>query len=305
MPRSGRCPSPPDERPGQYPGAGVIPAPDFIGSILNIEWRKNLQRLLQVTLLVFVGGITGAAQASEAYDADLALQKSQAAIGRPVADYALVDSTGKEVMLRDFSGKPVIVSFVFTSCHHVCPLITRHLAEAVLAAQQALGDESFEVLTIGFDSANDTPDAMRTFAREQGIDSGVWHFLSASEDTIRAMTDDLGFSFYPSPRGFDHLNQTSIIDRTGTVYAQVYGAKFELPWLVEPLKELVFDRPASAGHFFSSFVDRVRLFCTVYDPGTGRYEYDRSIFYQAGAGLFVILSVIIFLWRGFRPGRAG
>lgn len=237
------------------------------------------------------------------YDADRALAISQAAVGRAIGNYEFTSSTNDTVRISDFAGKPLVISMIFTSCHHVCPLITKHLDESVAAARDALGDDTFEVLTIGFDSVNDAPEAMLAFAREQGVEASNWHFLSATPEVVRDLSADLGFTYFPAPRGFDHINQTSIVDRNGIVYAQVYGVTFDLPWLVEPLKQLVFNRPGPASHFASRLVDRVRLFCTVYDPATGRYEFDRSIFFQAAAGIVVILSVVAFLWRGFRPAK--
>ena len=238
------------------------------------------------------------------YDADAALEISQAAIGTSVGNYQFIDRLNRTVSLQDFAGKPLVVSMIFTSCHHVCPTTTIHLDDAVQAAREALGEESFEVVTIGFDAARDTPDAMRAFAREQGINAQGWRFLSGSPETIAALSEDLGFQFFASARGYDHINQTTIIDRDGAVYSQVYGVKFELPWLVEPLKQLVFNRPESAGHFVASLVDRVRLFCTVYNPASGRYEIDNSLFIQIAIGFMIVLSVALYLWRGFRPKRA-
>jgi protein SCO1/2 len=87
------------------------------------------------------------------------------------------------------------------------------------------------------------------------------------------------------------------------VYAQVYGVTYELPWFVEPLKDLVFNRPESEGHLWAGFVDRIRLFCTVYDPTTGRYETDYSLFVQIAIGLMIVLSVSYYLWREFRRPR--
>ncbi len=242
-----------------------------------------------------------AAGAEDQYDPDRALQISQAALGRTLADHQFIDRLNRNVSLGDYAGKPVLISMIFTSCHHVCPMTTRHLDEAVAAAREALGADSFEVLTIGFDSARDTPDAMRAFAREQNVDAERWHFLSASPETIDALSQELGFIYFPTPRGYDHINQATLIDREGTVYAQVYGVNFELPWLVEPMKQLVLNRPESQGHFASTLVDRIRLFCTVYDPATGRYEFDNSLFFQIAAGLIVVLSAMFYLWRGFRP----
>lgn len=237
------------------------------------------------------------------YDVDTALEISQAAIGRTIGNHEFTDRMNRQVRLYDFAGKPLLISMIFTSCHHVCPTTTKHLDEAVSAARDVLGDDSFEVVTIGFDAERDTPEAMRAFARQQGVSGEHWRFLSGSPQTIAALSDELGFQFFASPRGFDHINQTTIIDRNGAVYGQVYGVKFELPWLVEPLKQLVFNRPGSAGHPLAGFVDRVRLFCTVYNPASGRYEIDNSLFIQIAIGFMVILSVALYLWRGFRPKR--
>ena len=238
------------------------------------------------------------AAADARYDRDNAIHRSQAAIGNPLRDYEFQDRFGQAVQLQQLAaGKPLLISMIFTSCHHVCPTTTKHLDEAVDAAAEALGDDAFTVVSIGFDVANDSPDAMAAFARRQGIDHANWHFLSADEDTITRLSDDLGFIFFPTPRGFDHLTQTSIIGRDSRVYSQVYGMAFELPWLVEPLKDLVFNRPSSEGRLFAGLVDRLLIFCTVYDPTTGRYRFDNSLFVQMAVGSLILIAAFAWLFR--------
>jgi len=261
-----------------------------------------------LTLILFMAGAVLTAitfaEDSNPYDPDKALQLSQKAIGQSIGDYGLLDGFGNTVNLRsDYAGRPLVVSMIFTSCHHVCPATTKHLAKSVDAAREALGRDSFDVVTIGFDVANDTPQAMAAFARRQGVGDENWRFLSASSDTIQKISDDLGFIFFPTPRGFDHINQSSVIDRNGIVYGQVYGVTFELPWLVEPLKEIVFNRPSSVGHVFSGLVDRVKLFCTVFDPATGRYRFDNSLFVQIAVGASMILAILIYLFREILKSR--
>ncbi len=249
-------------------------------------------------LLAIAVVLSVAADAAEddRYDAERALHLSQQAIGNPISDYALVDQYGQTVNLKsDLAGKPLVISMIFTSCHHVCPATTKHLAKAVDAAREALGEDSFEVVSIGFDVANDSPQAMAAFARRQNVGDDNWRFLSATPESIEQISRDLGFVFFATPRGFDHINQSSVIDRNGMVYSQVYGVTFELPWLVEPLKEIVFNRPSSAGHLFAGLIDRVKLFCTVYDPTTGRYRFDNSLFVQIAVGASMILAVFFYL----------
>lgn len=237
------------------------------------------------------------------YSEDEALEISQAAIGRELAALEFTDSFGQAVSLADYRGQPLLISLIFTSCHHVCPALTRHLKTSVDAAREALGHNSFRVVTIGFDTSNDTPERMRDFARKQGIDDPAWTFLSGTAETMAKMVENVGFIYFNTPRGFDHITQTTIVNRDGIVYAQVYGGTFELPWLVEPLKELVFNRPQSSHNFFSSMVDRVNLFCTVYDPNTGRYRYDYSLFVQIAIGGLVTLSVLFYLLVEARRAR--
>ncbi len=256
--------------------------------------------LLTATLLT----ANGSAADDDLYDPDRALQLSQQAIGQAIGDYELLDEFGRSVNLRsDYAGKPLVVSMIFTSCHHVCPVTTKHLATAVESAREALGSDSFNVVTIGFDVANDTPQAMAAFARRQGVDSENWRFLSASSESIQEISSDLGFIFFPTPRGFDHINQSSVIDRNGVIYSQVYGVSFELPWLVEPLKEIVFDRTSSTGHLFAGLIDSVKLFCTVYDPATGRYRFDNSLFVQIAVGASMILAILIYLFKEILRSR--
>lgn len=237
------------------------------------------------------------------YDRDSALDLSQSAIGNTLRDYTFTAANGDVVSLHDFAGKPLLISMIFTSCHHICPTTTKHIQEANEAAQDALGSNSFAIVSIGFDTANDSPSAMRSFAKQQGIDAENWQFLSASPEVIAGLSRDLGFQFFRSPRGFDHLIQLSMIGRSSKVYSQVYGMNFELPALVEPLKQLVLNRPESAGRPISGLVDRIRLFCTIFNPATGRYEFDNSLFIRIAVGFLFVFSVSFYLWRETRRAR--
>lgn len=272
-----------------------------------MELQKASQARLKVLILVLACWPLAAAGqgGAEGYDAEAALAVSQAVIGKELADLRLTASDGSTVRLAELRGKPVLVSMIFTSCYHVCPAITRHLANAVEVAREALGGDSFRVLTIGFDTPTDTPEAMRAFARAQSIEDPDWLFLSADEPTMAALTANLGFVYFPSPRGFDHINQVTVIDRDGVIYTQVYGGDFDLPWLIEPLKELVFDTPPAERHLLSGLSDRVRLFCTVYDPATGRYRFDYSLFVGIGVGAAIILVFTAWLLLERRRARRG
>jgi protein SCO1/2 len=116
--------------------------------------------------------------------------------------------------------------------------------------------------------------------------------------TIDKLVEDLGFLYFPSPNGFDHLIQTSIIDRQGRLNAQVYGMNFETPLLIEPLKRLVFSSEDKG--LLRQVTDKIRLFCTVYDPAADKYRFDYSIFIGTFIGVCCVLALGLQLLKEWR-----
>lgn len=265
--------------------------------------RSGRWRILPFGLLLFFSTATvqGRSEAGDSthFEREQALTISQAAIGRTIRDQILLDTDGKSRSLSDYAGKPLVISLIFTSCFHICPATTQHLAKVVRQARSVLGSDSFSVVTLGFDTPNDTPDAMRTFARQQHVDIENWDFLATDADTIEALSADLGFLYYPTPNGFDHLIQSSIIDKDGVVFRQVYGIEFEVPHLIEPLKVLVFGISESDS-LLTQLTSRIRLFCTVYDPASDSYKFDYSVFAGLAIGLLMGGYFVFLLIREWR-----
>ena len=237
------------------------------------------------------------------FDAERAFARSQDAIGVQLDDHRFVDTRGRTVGLAELRGKPLVLSLVYTSCPDTCSVVTRSLARVVRMTREALGETSFSVATVGFDPGFDTPEQMRLYADRQGVAEPGWRFLSGDPHTLERLLDQVGFTYAESPRGYDHLAQTTVIDAHGRVYRQIYGASLMLPSLVEPLKELALGRPAGKSAF-GDWIERVKLLCTVYDPGVGRYRFDYSIFVASGVGILCLGIVGIFIVRIWREGGA-
>ncbi len=247
--------------------------------------RLRLLKLAGLCLVVF-GSVALQADDNPGFERKDALAISQAAIGRTLGSHVFQNTHGQRVDLRDYRGEPLVISLIFTSCYHICPTTTQHLAKVVRKARSALGEDSFSVVTLGFDAPNDTPDAMRVFAAQQSVNLPQWDFLSGEQAAIDALVEELGFQYFPTPSGFDHLIQSTIVDADGRIFRQVYGIEFDTPHLIEPLKVLVFGEDESAS-LLDQITARVKLFCTVYDPASDSYKFDYSIF----VGLFIGLAL--------------
>lgn len=231
-----------------------------------------------------------------------ALALSQKAIGHRIGNYVLADADRGAVRLADYRGKPLLLSFVYTGCYQVCPAATQMLDRAVREARRALGPDTFNVVTVGFNLPFDTPIAMREFRKRQGVGADNWAFLAGDVHTIDRLANDVGFQWVPSANGFDHVTQVSVIDSTGRVVRQVYGASFELPLLIAPLRELITGAPAPSQDL-AGLLERVRILCTVYDARSGRYRLDYGLFIEIFAGLSILGATLAYLLREWRMQR--
>lgn len=237
--------------------------------------------------------------APQVFDEREVLRISQNAVGNQLGGYTFLDRSGRTVRLADYRGKPLVISMIYTHCPFICATTTRSLS-ALKFSQDALGEDSFGVLTVGFDTENDTPDAMDDFAKRMGIDLPNWEFVSSDPETIRKLSSDLGFVFYPTDEGgFNHITQTTFVDAEGRVYRQIYGDEFGNKTLLEPLKDMIYNVQAAAPGL-EGLSNRVRLFCTDYDPTTGKYEVNYSIFYAIGWGIFISLLITWWIVHEYR-----
>jgi protein SCO1/2 len=237
-----------------------------------------------------------------AFDSAAALRASQAVIGTRVGEHALQDRSGRTLMLSSLRGKPLLVSFIYTGCAQVCPLTTKMLEKAVAGAQRALGAGRFNVLTIGFNLPYDSPAAMADFARRQGVTLPDWEFVSADAAGVQRLTREFGFEFRATTGGFDHVTQVSIVDADGRIVRQVYGDQFDLPLLVEPLKQLLTGSPAEFSGL-AQMIDKIKLVCTVFDPATGEYRFNYAVFIEIASGISVFLAVLVFMRKSRRQRK--
>ena len=238
-----------------------------------------------------------------ALDEKAAFEFSQSAIGKAVGDFVLLDRQGQPVELSRYRGKPLLVNFIYTACFQVCPTTTRNLQKAVENTVSVMGADRFNMISIGFNQPFDSPAALKDFAGQYGIRLPNWEFLSPAPAIVSDLTRNFGFSFVATAAGFDHLNQVTMVDADGMIVRQVYGEKFTAEDIAEPLKILITRSaiPPEVGTL-NELMQRVRIICSIYDPVTGRYRTNYSLYFQI-AGFITFVGFMIYLSINFWKNR--
>jgi protein SCO1/2 len=224
-----------------------------------------------------------------------AVDASAKAEGTKLGEYSLVDQDGVRFNLSEyFDGKkPLVISYIYTSCPVVCPTITAEFKKAVDGAKEAFGDR-FNVLTIGFDPANDTPERLNEYGRKFAGGIKGFRFASSDPETIERLLSSVGFFRVKQDDGsFDHIDMATTVKPDGTIYRQVYSLRSQPQNLALRLEELF---TGKAGASSLSLVDKLKFFCYRYDPYSGKYVLDYPVFVSIFIQALIIGGIFYAVW---------
>jgi protein SCO1/2 len=154
-------------------------------------------------------------------------------------DFALTSQDGAEVTLGALRGKVVAVTFIYTWCPDVCPMLTDKMARV----QDELGSDfgsKVAFVSITVDPERDTPDALKEYAASFDADLAGWSFLTGSLATVREVARQYGVAVAPAADGqVDHTLLTTLVDRRGTMRVQYLGYRFDEEEFRHDLLDLV------------------------------------------------------------------
>jgi protein SCO1 len=127
--------------------------------------------------------------------------------GLRAPDFALRDQDGDRVSMRGFRGKPVLVTFLYTSCEESCP----GQAQTVRGALQELGHD-VPALAVAVDPPRDTPERARAFLAKQRA-LGSLDFVLGSRAELRPVWR--GFAIQAQSARQEHQARFTLVDKRG------------------------------------------------------------------------------------------
>ena len=164
--------------------------------------------------------------AAPAHAHDVPNDQRLPAIG-PASDFTLTSQDGARVSLRDFRGKVVAVAFIYTSCTDVCPILTDIMARVQNKLGPAFGPR-IAFVSITVDPERDTPDVLKQYAQNFGVNLNGWAFLTGEPAVVREVGRKYGVFAKKTPKGdVDHTLLTSLVDPSGILRVQYLGVRFD------------------------------------------------------------------------------
>jgi protein SCO1/2 len=209
---------------------------------------------------------------------------------------ALRDEAGKAVRLGDYFGrKPVVLILAYYRCPMLCSQVLAGATHALKQLSFRIGQQ-FTVLTVSFDP-RETPamaaSSKQTYMNSYGhSDSAAgWHFLTGQQPEIDTLTQAVGFHYAwdAQTQQYAHATGILVLTPTGKVAQYFYGIEY-------PPQDLRLALVQSSQEKIGSFADQVLLFCSHYDPNSGRYTAVVGRVLQiAGAFTLLVLGSVLFL----------
>jgi protein SCO1/2 len=154
----------------------------------GVDFRLFLSLLLLVLVagvvaLVAIGGTPGGKARSEAladnFDAAAVLTPA-----KPAPPIRLHNYLGQPVNIDSYRGKAVLVTFLYTSCPDICPLITSNLRVALNLMGKAKAAK-VQIIAVSVDPRGDTPKAVAAFLARHGMTGRMQYLIGSAKELAR------------------------------------------------------------------------------------------------------------------------
>ena len=181
-----------------------------------------------------------------------AFNENFAQIDKEVPDFKLTNQDGKPISFKDFRGKALAITFIYSRCPlpEYCILMSRQFSDIALQLQNspALKDK-VRLLSISFDPATDTPETLKKYGlgyiKNPNYDFSIWQLAAAPDKQTREIADFFGLRYEVDESNktqFNHSLRTVVISPEGKTKKVFSGGDWTSDELIRELEGALGER---------------------------------------------------------------
>jgi protein SCO1/2 len=219
-------------------------------------------------------------------------------------DVSFTDSDGKTVLLKDLVKKPTVIDLAYYKCTGICtPLMTE--VATVINKIDLIAGKDYNIVTISINDNEFTKDAAAKKAEmlnlvKTEIPASAWTFLTGDSNSIKAITNAVGFNYQRQEEAFIHTGVLIFIAPDGKICRYLrpdYNNHGDFRILPFDFKMAILE--ASRGEAIP-VINNVVKYCFSYQPKSDTYTF--NLFKVFGTGTLVVVA-IVFVFVVLKPGK--
>ncbi len=158
----------------------------------------------------------------------LPVREDVAQVGNQVPNFTLTNQDGKRVSMKDYRGKALAITFIYSRCPlpEYCILMSKHFSDL---ANQLNGNaelkDKIRLLSVSFDPQTDTPAKLKEYGqgylgKDAKPDFTVWQLATGTDKEIKAVADFFGLRYEVDAQDktqFNHSLRTVVVTPEGKV----------------------------------------------------------------------------------------
>jgi protein SCO1/2 len=147
--------------------------------------------------------------------------------GRTVPDFSLIDQNRQTIRFSQFAGQVVAITFIYTRCPlpDYCVRMSNNFRQVQKRFAGRMGRD-LVLLSISFDTVTDQPEVLAKYAEGWQANSVGWHFLTGPSADVKRVCAMFGMNYWPDEGLLTHSLHTVVVDRAGTLVANIEGNHF-------------------------------------------------------------------------------
>lgn len=144
-----------------------------------------------------------------------------------IPDFKFVNQDGDTVTNSTFAGKAYVVDFFFTSCPTICPKVKKQMLRI---HEKYESNPKLKLVSYTIDPKRDDVEHLSNYARNLGVNTKNWHFLTGDKWELHGIADDyfsVAIENEDAPGGFDHSGRLILVDENRHIRSFCNGTEEE------------------------------------------------------------------------------